>query len=107
VILNNLLSNAVKYLDPEKEKPTVWITINVDVEKAEVTIRDNGIGIEKKHQEKVFEMFYRGTSLAHGSGLGLYIARESADKLNGNIHMESEPGKGTEFYLVLPNLKIS
>jgi PAS domain S-box-containing protein len=105
VILNNLISNAVKYLDPQKPKPEVKIDINTKADKAIICIEDNGIGIKKEHQEKVFDMFYRATSFSSGSGLGLYITRESVGKLNGKINFTSKVGIGTRFVVELPDLK--
>ncbi len=105
VILNNLISNAVKYLDPDKEESVVNIDIHSDDQLAKITIEDNGIGIKEEHQEKIFDMFYRATSVSDGSGIGLYITKESVEKLGGSMSMESTPGKGTRFEIKLPNLK--
>lgn len=68
-----------------------------------ITVADNGLGIEKKHQEKVFGMFYRANEQVSGSGLGLYIVKETLDKLQGHIAMESSPGIGTTFTVYVPN----
>jgi signal transduction histidine kinase len=68
-------------------------------------VADNGEGIQPEMKEKIFDMFFRGNSKAYGSGLGLYIAKESAIKLGGSISVESEYGKGTTFVLELPNKK--
>lgn len=104
VIFNNLISNAIRYSNGKD--PMIEINIKTDREKAEIVIADNGAGIDKKHQKRVFDMFYRATDSNAGSGLGLYIVKESIDKLNGNIDLESEPGKGTRFTISLPNLKM-
>lgn len=103
VILNNLLSNAIRYANGRD--PRVEIDIRVDRKKADISIRDNGIGIEKEHIDKIFNMFYRAAETNVGSGLGLYIVKESVDRLNGEIELESEPGIGTKFNIILPNLK--
>ena len=65
-------------------------------------IADNGIGIEPAFTNKVFEMFYRATEESKGTGLGLYIARETVSNLGGEITLESEPGEGTNFKVSLP-----
>ncbi|MBP9923956.1 MAG: HAMP domain-containing histidine kinase, partial [Bacteroidia bacterium] len=62
-----------------------------------------GIGISKELQEKIFEMFFRGSESSDGSGLGLYIVKESVEKLKGKIAVKSIPGKGSEFSILIPN----
>ncbi len=103
VVLNNLISNAIKYKDLSKENQFVSIDIKCSKDKALIDIKDNGIGMDKKNQEKIFKMFYRATKVSEGSGLGLYIVKETLDKLNGTITVESELGKGTTFNVSLPN----
>jgi signal transduction histidine kinase len=65
---------------------------------------DNGEGIRPEHQNNVFNMFYRASENSRGSGLGLYIARESAVKIGGNIRVESEHKKGSVFTVEFPEL---
>lgn len=103
IVLNNLISNAFKYRDITKEKSFLKIKFSCDSQTAKITIEDNGIGIDDKHKEKVFDMFYRATILSSGSGLGLYIVKETIDKLNGKISIESEFGIGTKFMIEIPN----
>jgi signal transduction histidine kinase len=103
VIFNNLISNAIRYSNGKD--PIVEIDIKINKTNADIVIADNGVGIEKKYQKKVFDMFYRATDTNAGSGLGLYIVKESVDKLNGEIDLISEPGKGTKFFISIPNLK--
>lgn len=109
VILNNLISNAINYSDHEKKKCFVHVSIHTDEEKVVVKIEDNGKGIASQDLDKVFEMFYRASDKSKGSGLGLYIVKETVDKLNGSIELQSikAPGKksGTQFIITLPNLK--
>jgi signal transduction histidine kinase len=103
VIFNNLISNAIKYYDPHKEDPTLRITIDVNRERARLEFDDNGIGIDKQYQEKIFNMFFRATQLSEGAGLGLYIVQEAVDKLKGTIKIDSEIRKGTTFTIEIPN----
>ncbi|GGA71128.1 hypothetical protein GCM10008015_09800 [Flavobacterium palustre] len=103
VVLNNLLSNALKYRDLSKEKSFVNIIIRSDRTNAIIVIEDNGVGIASDDKEKIFEMFYRGTTLSSGSGLGLYIVKEALEKLGGTINVESEQDKGTKFIVEIPN----
>lgn len=104
IILNNLISNSIRYQNPEAAEPFVEVHIEVSETSANILIRDNGIGIDKENQGKVFNMFYRVSTKSLGSGLGLYIVKEAVEKLNGVIQLESETGKGTDFSIRLPNL---
>lgn len=104
VNMNNLISNAIKYHDKTKPNPHVNITVHSDALKAIVTVEDNGIGIADDKQEKIFDMFYRATKLSKGSGLGMYIAKETQRKLNGTITVASKLDKGTTFTVIIPNL---
>jgi signal transduction histidine kinase len=104
VILNNLISNAIKYQDINKQSPYVKVNIKTDADKALLIIEDNGIGIAPKDHEKIFEMFYRASKLSNGSGLGMYIVKETLEKIHGTIQLESEPGKGTRFLIIIPNM---
>ncbi|WP_281321782.1 PAS domain S-box protein [Flavobacterium aestivum] len=102
-VLSNICSNAIKYRDVSKEFPYVNVLINCNKNRANFTIEDNGVGIADKDKEKIFEMFYRATTLSTGSGLGLYIVKETLEKLGGKIFMESELKKGTRFSVEVPN----
>jgi signal transduction histidine kinase len=103
MILNNFISNSLKYKDPLKKHQFLGIQIKSSNDNAVITIEDNGIGINEKDNEKIFDMFYRGTNTSTGSGLGLYIVKEAIHKLDGSIKMESELTKGTKFIVTLPN----
>ena len=103
VVLNNILSNALKYRDVSKEKSFVNIIIRSNKTNAIIVIEDNGVGIANNDKEKIFEMFYRATTLSSGSGLGLYIVKEALEKLGGTVNVESEQDKGTKFIVEIPN----
>ncbi len=104
IILNNLISNGIRYQNPQTSDPFVEIEVNVSESAADILIKDNGIGIDRENQAKVFNMFYRVSTKSVGSGLGLYIVKETVEKLQGAIELKSGPGKGTEFSIHLPNL---
>ena len=104
IILNNLISNSIRYQNPKVADPFVEIRVEVSETAANILIRDNGIGIDRVNQEKVFNMFFRVSSQSVGSGLGLYIVKEAVEKLHGVVNLTSEIGKGTEFSIRLPNL---
>jgi PAS domain S-box-containing protein len=103
VLFNNLISNAIKYKDASKKESFVRIFVESNIENAIITFEDNGIGIAEEKQEKVFDMFYRATKLSAGSGLGMYIVKETLEKLNGSITLLSQLNKGTKFTIELPN----
>ena len=104
VILNNLISNSVKYQDLTREDSFVKIVVDSASSKTVIEITDNGIGIDEEHLAQVFEMFFRASVQSYGTGLGLYIVKQSIDKLKGTIEVESKPGKGTKFKLFIPNV---
>lgn len=103
VILNNLLSNAIKYSDPEKEQQMITIRAFQRNGSLLLQVEDNGLGIDKEDQGRIFEMFFVASNRNKGTGLGLYIAHETVRKLNGKITVESQLGVGTTFSIVLPN----
>ena len=106
VVLSNLISNAIQFSNPFNETPCIKISVKVLKNETNIEIQDNGIGIEKSHIDKIFNMFYRATNYQPGSGLGLYIVKESIDKLKGKIAVESQLGVGTTFTIIIPNLKL-
>ncbi|QHT69821.1 GHKL domain-containing protein [Rhodocytophaga rosea] len=103
-LLNNLIDNSINY---RSDDTSAFITIDISSKEnnMEITIMDNGQGIEKEVQSKVFDMFFRHNMQAKGSGLGLYIVKNCVEKLNGTLTLLSEPGVGTEIKITLPNLK--
>lgn len=103
LILLNIVSNAIKYYDPAKEKSYVRMQVRSGSEQAVIEIEDNGIGIPMELQQRVFDMFYRATESSEGSGLGLFIVKETVERLGGTIELSSTPGSGTTFRLVIPN----
>lgn len=105
IILNNLISNAVKYHNLHQDNPYIQVQIHQLNQVLEIKISDNGKGIKKEYLGRVFEMFYRATEEAKGSGLGLYIIKETVQKLHGSIKIESEYTAGTAVTVRIPNLK--
>ncbi len=103
VLFNNLISNAIRYADLSKEKPFIRIQITIDEPEAVIEFADNGVGIAEEHVDKIFNMFYRANTGSKGSGLGLFIFKETIAKLNGLVSVESTLGVGTKFFIRLPN----
>ena len=102
----NLVSNAIKFCDLSKEQPILEIKVRQMNNNVHLCIRDNGVGIVKEQQGKVYDMFYRAHKSADGSGIGLYIVKEAINKLNGQIILNSEEAKYTQFDVFLPNQKL-
>jgi signal transduction histidine kinase len=103
LILSNLLANAILFQKKTPgHEPYVRITALREKEFVLISIEDNGEGIKPSLQHKIFNMFYRGTITSKGSGLGLYIAREAAERISSRIFVESEYGRGSVFTLAVP-----
>jgi signal transduction histidine kinase len=102
VVLNNLIGNALKYSNPYQQEPIVSVKAGMNDRHLKIHIEDNGIGISGEHLPKIFEMFYRASEKSQGSGLGLYIVKETLDKLSGNIQVKSTHGHGSIFSVEVP-----
>lgn len=102
-VIQNLLSNASRY-SPEKSTITVSIIKKNDV--AEYSVKDEGIGIPKEYQDRIFEKFFRAENalkmVPTGSGLGLSLVKSLVDGWGGKIWFESKEDKGTTFYFTIP-----
>jgi signal transduction histidine kinase len=101
VLLKNIIGNSIKY---SKENSEALVSIFFENTGASWTmcIQDNGEGIDAKHLDRVFDMFYRGTTNSMGTGLGLYICKEIVHKMNGSISLTSEIGIGTSVTIQFP-----
>ena len=107
-VIFNLMDNAVKYRNPDAPLDIYMKTWN-DNERLYLSIRDTGIGIKRENLKKIFEKFYRvhtgNRHDAKGFGLGLAYVKKIVDLHKGEIHVESEYGKGTCFTISLPVIK--
>lgn len=103
MIINNLISNAFRYHNHTKEHQYVHVYVNIDESHMNLTISDNGIGIDQKHLEHIFNMFYRATNINNGSGLGLYIVKEALEKLNATVSVKSVIREDTQITVHIPN----
>ncbi len=104
-ILENLISNAIKYHTKEVSGRYLKLSGTTDNKELKLRISDNGIGIDEAYHKKIFDMFYRLPGTATGSGFGLYVVKETLEKLHGKIEIQSEKGVGTTFIITLKNLK--
>ncbi len=104
IILHNLVSNGIKYADRAKDES--WIRFVCEQKDKEWVLRisDNGIGIRHEHLDKVFNMYFRATDLSKGSGLGLFIVKETIRKIGGNVTVHSTFGSSTVFTLEIPEM---
>ena len=103
-ILNQIVGNSIKYMD--KENPEIKITSFKDGEKIVLSIEDNGIGISNEELERVFDKGFTGSNGRmmgkKSTGIGLYLANKLCNKMEHNINIESEEGKGTKVSLIIP-----
>ena len=104
-ILENLITNGIKYHTKAVSGRYLKVTGTTDNEGLKLSISDNGIGIDAAYHGKIFDMFYRLSGTTPGSGFGLYIVKETLDKMHGTIEIQSEKGVGTTFIITLKNLK--
>ena len=103
--LVNLLSNGYKYTGENKQ---LELSVRKDGERVRFTVSDNGIGIPRREHRRIFEKFYRVDEWlsreVEGSGLGLAIVRHVVKAHDGWIELESEPGKGSKFTILIPTV---
>lgn len=101
--INNIIDNARKY---SKENPQIYVRTYNEDDKIVIEVRDEGVGMSKAVLKKIFDQFYREeTGNIHnvkGHGLGLAYVRKIVELHNGQVYAESEPGKGSTFFIKLP-----
>jgi signal transduction histidine kinase len=102
-IMLNLLSNAIKYTP---RKGNILVSVRDNMDKVEIVVKDNGIGISKEKQKIIFDKFVQAdesfTRPYEGSGIGLSIVKALVERHNGNITVNSDLGRGSEFIVELP-----
>ncbi len=102
-ILINFLINAFQAAIENDS----WIKLEVTIEGEErkyinIDASDNGSGMDVETQSKIFDPFFTTKAPEHGTGLGLFVSHTLAERMNGRIEIESKPGKGSRFRLILP-----
>jgi len=105
-VLLNLLSNAIKYSKEDESEKFARVTLERSGNGYLIAVEDNGIGIPESMKDTIFEKFFRvDSSLTYkvpGTGLGLTIAKEIVEMHGGKIWVESEEGKGSKFFVWIP-----
>lgn len=102
-LFTNIFSNALKF-SSRQEQPTIEITSKIQGQKVLFCIADNGIGIEKDHQEKIFKIFHRLHTRKdyQGTGIGLSLCKKIIELHKGEIWLESKINQGSKFFFTLP-----
>jgi signal transduction histidine kinase len=102
MVINNLFSNSIKYHDVSKSSPYIKVTASANGGEVHMVIEDNGQGIRKEHQAKLFDMFFRAHEGSDGTGLGLFLVKKMVDRLGGTITLDSDHGIGTQVHIRVP-----
>ncbi len=107
IVLSNLISNSIRYHDTKKNEKFIRVNHQENGNVFYLQVEDNGQGISPEYQSKIFDMFFRANEHSSGSGLGLYIVKETIANLSGSIHLDSAPKVGSTFTVRLPNRKLA
>jgi signal transduction histidine kinase len=101
IVLTNLLSNSIQY---RRRDAASWIKIMVNPAEngIQILVADNGIGIREEQKAHIFEMFYKGNEESENTGLGLFIVKETAEKMGGSVQLSSSENDGACFRVDLP-----
>ena len=101
-IITNLISNGIKFVSPDV-KPEIRIWADILDTRVRLWVEDNGIGIDPDNQDKIYHVFERlhGTEEYSGTGIGLAIVSRGIQRLGGNSGVESQPKKGSRFWVEL------
>jgi signal transduction histidine kinase len=102
IILSNLIRNAIQFRDVEKPGSHISIKVKTSSNNCTISVADNGVGIDSAHHSNIFRLFYRASERSAGPGIGLYVVRETVEKMGGRIKVNSIPKKGSMFTITLP-----
>ncbi|NOZ56689.1 MAG: PAS domain-containing protein [Calditrichaeota bacterium] len=100
-VMVNLLLNAADAIE-ERDDGQVWIQTKAQDGHVVISVRDNGVGIPPENLRKIFDPFFTTKKAGKGTGLGLWVCYNIVQNFSGHIEVESEPGRGAEFRIVLP-----
>lgn len=101
IILENIIENSIQFCG--YNEPYIKITAEDNQQGIDLKFEDNGQGIKQELQNRIFDMYFRANEKSKGNGLGLYVAKRAADKINGAITFNSTYGKGSTFTVHLKN----
>lgn len=104
-VMQNLIENSIKYRKVNTDDAVTKVSVRKYKDGIKIKVKDNGLGMDRDLQKRVFDMFYRGHSHTEGSGLGMFIVKTHVEKLGGEIGVKSSPQLGTEFWVYLPEQK--
>ncbi len=102
-IIFNLLSNALKYTPAGGD---IFVSLKDEGEKLRLDVRDTGKGIEKEEADKIFERFFQAKGAASGTGIGLALVKSFVELHHGQVWVESELGKGSDFIVEIPREQV-
>jgi signal transduction histidine kinase len=107
-VMDNLLSNAVKFMGDTDDRKIELICRKNDKSHVQICVKDNGIGIDRKYHETIFEIFQRldVDKNVKGTGVGLALVKKAVETFGGRIWVESEIGNGAEFWVELPEERV-
>lgn len=105
-VIQNLIENAIKYRGSKSKECLIIFSVQQIPDNIIIKISDNGMGICKEKLPYIFERNYRATEEKNGSGVGLYLVKESLAELNANISVSSKVGSGTTFTVTLPHTSL-
>lgn len=107
-IFQNLMRNAICFAKPKTKlfAPKANICVKVTKNELHIVVSDNGLGIEKEHLDKVFDLYFSVCKKScNATGLGLYIVKRIVEEFHGDVSVKSELHKGASFEVILPNIK--
>ncbi len=105
-VFSNLISNAIKYIGDDNPNPQIDVGLKHQDAGYLFHVKDNGIGIDLKYKDKIFQVFQRLDVIhTEGTGIGLAIVKKIVEKHAGRVWLESAPGQGCTFYVFIPDRK--
>ncbi|MEI9918418.1 MAG: HAMP domain-containing sensor histidine kinase [Bacteroidota bacterium] len=102
-LINHVVANSISFYDEKKEQKNITITVSAGKRNTIMEIKDNGLGIEESQLSRVFDIFFRGSTETIGHGMGLFLAKELADKMGATIKCKSKINEGTTIAISFPN----
>ncbi len=103
LILCHIIENAILFQDLKKQENFLDLNVTVKNNELVIDLLDNGIGMVKAIQKDIYKMFFVGSKLSIGYGIGLYVVKQCLDQLSGTINIDSAAGVGTHCIVKIPN----